>query len=134
MTVTGERLFTTWVTSLDGVDHAVTDEEFAARLAENRGVFVAVCGKSFLPGPMEGAPGPPCGPCADVVRKAADALQEAREANDARQESPETVRRWRGRLSRLLGCRELPAGAGSMHMLSDLFAPAGVHREVRCDG
>lgn len=131
MTVTGERLFTTWVTSLDCVDHAVTDEECAARLEEQRGgVFVAVCGTSFLPGPMEGAPGPPCGTCVDVLRNAAEALRKSQEAAEAQQESPERVRRRRGRWSRLLGCHDLPAGAGSTHVLPDLSAPAGVHREV----
>lgn len=49
-------MFTTWITSLDSIhrsDHAVTDEEYAARLAENRSVFQAVCGAGFLPRPME---------------------------------------------------------------------------------
>jgi len=131
MTPTNERLFTTWVTSLDQVDHAVTDEEFAARLIEGRGVFVAVCGMSFLPGPMEGVPGPPCGSCVDVVQNAAEALRKSQEAMNAPHESPETGRSRRGWLSRLLGCHELPAGAGSAHVFLDLSASAGVHREVR---
>lgn len=63
MTTTAERLFTTWITSLDRVDHAVTDEECAARLAEARGSFRAVCGLAFLPGAMEEEPQPPCRRC-----------------------------------------------------------------------
>lgn len=54
------RLFTTWFTStVDGRDHAVTDEEFA----EHRPEPEAVCGVVVVFGPMELAPGPHCRRC-----------------------------------------------------------------------
>jgi hypothetical protein len=86
MKPTASRLFTTWVTSLDRVDHAVTDEECTARLIENRGAFVAVCGAEFLPGPMEGAPEPPCSRCVGLLLIAGGASQQPE------REAPERVR------------------------------------------
>jgi hypothetical protein len=62
------RLFTTWITSLDRVDHAVTDEECAVRGQENRSVFLALCGAGFLPGPMEDEPGLPCPRCTALLQ------------------------------------------------------------------
>ena len=54
-----ERLFTTWMTSTDRVDHAVTDEQFAA----NRPEPEAVCGQVIYLAPMETPPGPRCARC-----------------------------------------------------------------------
>lgn len=54
-----ERLFTTWLTSTDRVDHAVTDEEFTAHTPEPE----AVCGVVILLAPMETPPGPHCARC-----------------------------------------------------------------------
>lgn len=54
------RLFTTWMTSTDGEDHAVTDEEFAAHRPEPE----AVCGVVIMLAPMEAPPGPRCSRCA----------------------------------------------------------------------
>lgn len=55
------RLFTAWYTSLtDRADHAVTDEEFAARRSEP----VALCGVAVGCTPMEWASGPRCPRCA----------------------------------------------------------------------
>jgi len=68
---TDDRLFTVPVTSLTHIDHQVTDEECAARGPENRGDFRAVCGVSFLPGPMEGPPGKQCPSCNAIVRAVA---------------------------------------------------------------
>ncbi len=96
VTVTDERLFTTWVTSLDRIDHAVTDEEYAVRLFENRGVFVAVCGTEFLPGPMESAPGPPCLRC----MKSLDANKAASQRPLEPSEPPKKVRTRRSRFAR----------------------------------
>lgn len=53
------RLFTTWLTSVDRVDHAVTDEEFTEHTPEPE----AVCGAVILLAPMEWAPGPHCPRC-----------------------------------------------------------------------
>lgn len=57
--MSGTGLFTTWMTSMDGVDHAVTDEEFTARRPEP----AAVCGVVILLAPMEWEPGPHCPRC-----------------------------------------------------------------------
>jgi len=54
-----ERLFTTWLTSTDRVDHAVTDEEFHDRRPEPE----AVCGAVITLAPMEAPPGPHCAQC-----------------------------------------------------------------------
>lgn len=122
-----QRLFTTWVTSLDGVDHAVTDEECTARLIQNRGVFVAVCGEDFLPGPMEGAPGPPCSRCVGFLLDARRASRPPSEPS----ESPERMRKRRGWFSRSIGRHELPAGADRTNAILGSSASAGVHRQVR---
>lgn len=58
--MTGDKIFTTWLTSTDRVDHAVTDEEFTARTPEPK----AVCGAVILLAPMETPPGPRCARCA----------------------------------------------------------------------
>jgi hypothetical protein len=57
--MTGDRVFTTWLTSTDRVDHAVTDEEFTAHTPEPE----AVCGAVILLAPMETPPGPYCARC-----------------------------------------------------------------------
>jgi hypothetical protein len=57
--MTGERIFTTWLTSADRVDHAVTDEEFTANTPEPE----AVCGVVIMLAPMETPPGPRCARC-----------------------------------------------------------------------
>lgn len=118
MTTANERLFTTWITSFSRVDHAVTDEECAARASANRGAFLAVCGVAFLPAPMEQAPGLPCHRCVAYLR--------------ARMELRDTAQRfapcrtgWIGRMLR----RRLkpPADAGCAAPLLDAPAPAGTH-------
>ena len=68
MTLTRERLYITWIGAWDRSDHAVTDEECASRLADNRGVYRAVCAAEFLPTTMESAPQPPCSRCLAVIR------------------------------------------------------------------
>jgi hypothetical protein len=63
----GRGLFITWCTSVaDGADHAVTDEEFAAR----RGAPVALCGVAVEWGPMELPPSPLCPACRTALRDA----------------------------------------------------------------
>jgi predicted anti-sigma-YlaC factor YlaD len=57
--MSGDKLFTTWLTSTDRVDHAVTDEEFTAHTPEPE----AVCGAVILLAPMEAPPGPRCARC-----------------------------------------------------------------------
>lgn len=59
-----ERLFTAWFTSTDGLDHAVTDEEFHDHRPEPE----AVCGAVILLAPMEWAPGPRCPRCVAFLR------------------------------------------------------------------
>jgi hypothetical protein len=55
----GEKIFTTWLTSADRIDHAVTDEEFTAHRPEPE----AVCGAVIMLAPMETPPGPRCTRC-----------------------------------------------------------------------
>ncbi|MFC0436617.1 hypothetical protein [Kutzneria buriramensis] len=58
--MTGEqKLFTAWMTSTDRVDHAVSDEEFAA----NRPEPEAMCGAVIMLASMETPPGPRCARC-----------------------------------------------------------------------
>lgn len=56
--MTGATLFTTWMTSTDGLDHAITDEQFHDHRPEPE----AVCGAVIMLAPMETLPGPRC-PC-----------------------------------------------------------------------
>jgi hypothetical protein len=53
------RLFTTWLTSADHVDHAVADEEFTAHSPEPE----TVCGMVVLLAAMEAPPGDRCPRC-----------------------------------------------------------------------
>lgn len=69
MMAIGERMFSIRVTAFcPRVDHAVTDDEMAARTAECRGEYRAVCGAVFLPAPDVWAPGRFCPDCARVLR------------------------------------------------------------------
>lgn len=53
-----------WLTCLDGRDHAVRDEEFAACQS---GVYEAVCGARLLPASSHAAPRPLCPACGRFV-------------------------------------------------------------------
>jgi hypothetical protein len=69
MTMTTGRIFFIWVSAhYPLVDHAVTDEEMAARTIENRGEYRAVCGAVFLPAPDDRPPAPCCPACVQLVR------------------------------------------------------------------
>jgi len=70
-------LFTTWLTSVDRVDHAVTDEEFH----DNRPEPEAVCGAVIMLAPMETAPGPRCARCAAFL-KARESLRDLEQRLD----------------------------------------------------
>src|SRR5882757_4900744 len=59
----GEKIFTTWLTSMDRVDHAVTDEEYTEHSPEPQ----AVCGAVILLAPMEAPPGPLCAGCSEFL-------------------------------------------------------------------
>jgi hypothetical protein len=61
------RLFTARYTCADGVDHAITDEEFFAHRPEPE----AVCGDVVVLAAMEAAPGPLCAGCRAVLQGAA---------------------------------------------------------------
>ena len=63
------RLFTTWHTSsVDGLDHAVTDEEMATGLGKHAGRYAAVCGHELLATLMSSPPGARCPRCVAYVR------------------------------------------------------------------
>jgi hypothetical protein len=71
VTATEERLFAIWVTAhYPDIDHAVTDEEMAARSAEHRGEYRAVCKAEFLPAPDDRPPGQRCPACALIWLRA----------------------------------------------------------------
>jgi hypothetical protein len=69
MTTTTDRIFFIWVSAhYPTVDHAVTDEEMAARNTECRGEYHAVCGAAFLPARDDRPPAPCCPACVRLVR------------------------------------------------------------------
>lgn len=88
--VSGEKIFTTWLTSTDRVDHAVTDEEFYV----NRPEPEAVCGAVITLAPMETPPGPRCARCTAYLT-ARESLRDLEQRID-----PHRHRRpsWLGRL------------------------------------
>lgn len=61
------RLFTTWLTSVDGVDHAVTDEDMAAGVNALDGRFPAVCAEIVTAASLLVPPGNRCPRCRAVV-------------------------------------------------------------------
>ncbi|RZS38796.1 hypothetical protein EV193_1045 [Herbihabitans rhizosphaerae] len=62
------RLYFIWVTSMRGrVDHAVTDEEMVAGMADVRNEYEALCGVRFVPAPMICGPRRTCRVCAGRV-------------------------------------------------------------------
>jgi hypothetical protein len=63
------RLFTTWHTSsVDGFDHAVTDEEMATGAGKRAGRYAAVCGHEVLATLMSNPPGTRCPRCMAYLR------------------------------------------------------------------
>jgi hypothetical protein len=60
------RFWFIWMTTVDGRDHAVTDEEMAV----GHGVYRAVCTMRVLPEPLVAPPGPRCPRCVATVRAA----------------------------------------------------------------
>ena len=72
--MSGEKIFTAWLTSTDRVDHAVTDEEFTAHRPEPE----AVCGAVIMLAPMETPPGPRCARCSAflVARESLRAMEQ----------------------------------------------------------
>jgi hypothetical protein len=64
--VSGQRCV--WVTStVDGADHAMTDEAMAAGLAAKCGVFLALCSADVVAAPMVAPPGQRCVRCQAFV-------------------------------------------------------------------
>lgn len=57
------ELFTTWLTSTDRIDHAVSDEQFYDHRPEPE----AVCGVVIMLAPMETPPGPRCVRCSTFL-------------------------------------------------------------------
>lgn len=69
MAMTETRTRVIWVTAFyPDVEHAVTDNEMAARGREHRGEYRAVCGAVFLPAPSDRPPGHRCPACQRYVR------------------------------------------------------------------
>ncbi|MCO1577701.1 hypothetical protein M8C13_18255 [Crossiella sp. SN42] len=62
------RLYTTWVTSrVEAVDHAVTDEDMAAGIADGKGIYRAVCGARVVAALLEEPPHTRCLRCQTYV-------------------------------------------------------------------
>lgn len=58
-----------WVTcAVDGIDHAVTDENMSTGVNAGRGHYTAVCGDSVVPAALTAPPGQACSRCAAVLR------------------------------------------------------------------
>ena len=73
MTYSTGQLFFTWITSNASCDeHAVTDEENAARMRSNSSDFVALCGAEFVAADMRVPPGVRCGRCSVIVQQWAE--------------------------------------------------------------
>jgi hypothetical protein len=53
-----------WMTTVDGHDHVVTDEE----MATSNGVYRTLCGARVLPAPLVDPPEPQCFTCLSTVR------------------------------------------------------------------
>lgn len=98
------RLFTIRVTALfPDVDHAVTDEEMAARNEENRGDYRALCGAVFLPAPSTRGPGRWCPECARFAWARATLADMQDRVGASRRAGARNARSgWWGRL---FGCR-----------------------------
>jgi hypothetical protein len=62
-----DALFTTWVTSVNGIDHAVTDENVAAGINALDGRFPAVCAEIVMAAFLVMPPGSQCPRCREVV-------------------------------------------------------------------
>ena len=63
---TGQSLYVVWHRcDVDGLAHAITDEEFAHGPRRARGLFRAVCGHVTQPGSMLLAPEAACAECSD---------------------------------------------------------------------
>lgn len=60
--VTTVGTHTMWVTSVDGVEHVMSERRFAAQLRSG-GPLGAVCGAWFWPAAMAAAPSRSCKPC-----------------------------------------------------------------------
>jgi hypothetical protein len=57
-------MWAVWVTCVvDGVDHAVTDEDMSAGMAVGQGKFTAVCGVLVTPDALSAPPGRMCLGC-----------------------------------------------------------------------
>jgi len=67
---TGTRVYFVWVTSIEGTDHAVTDEVMAAGIKAGTGEYSAVCGVVVLADLMTAPPGPRCSCCVAYLRPA----------------------------------------------------------------
>jgi hypothetical protein len=62
-------LFTTWHTSsVDGLDHAVTDEDLTNGTGKRAGRYAAVCGHEVLATLMSNPPGTRCPRCVAYLR------------------------------------------------------------------
>ncbi|WP_337661762.1 hypothetical protein [Actinoalloteichus sp. AHMU CJ021] len=57
----------------DGLDHAVTDQEYAQ--GRQAGSYTAVCGVTLLAAPLISPPLPLCGRCLNTVRAARSAAR-----------------------------------------------------------
>ena len=61
------RLFTTWLTAEDGVDHAITDEMMAAGIQSCTGRFATVCREVVSAAFLVVPPGRRCPRCRSAV-------------------------------------------------------------------
>ena len=62
-----DRLFTTWLTAEDGVDHAITDEMMAAGIQSCTGRFATVCREIVSAAFLVMPPGRRCPRCRSAV-------------------------------------------------------------------
>jgi hypothetical protein len=95
----GIRLWAAWVTCVvDGLDHAVTDEDMCAGMTEGLGRYAALCDDEVTPAALTAPPGRTCPRCATVLH-----LRTGRAPSD--RSATRTLRR-PGLLARMVGRRE----------------------------
>lgn len=64
------RLWAAWVTCVvDGMDHAVTDEDMCVGMSEGLGRYAALCEDDVTPAALTAPPGRTCPRCADVLQR-----------------------------------------------------------------
>jgi hypothetical protein len=96
---TAARNFTSWLTGIDGCEHAITDQEATRTINSGDGIYRAICDQRVVAAPLTEPPGRRCSSCVQLVRAAVTGTRQ----------QPRHMRRT-GWIRRLFG-RKAPAAA-----------------------